>query len=104
MIRNLCAAADAAFVLLIPEAGFGDAAYVQTNLTSDLPGAANLDTNLVNPWGIAFGPATPIWISDNHTGLATVYNGAGQTRRGQRQAPGRIQSAIANKPLLKNSV
>jgi hypothetical protein len=52
--------------------------FFQTNLTSDLPGvAANPDSNLVNPWGIAFSNTSPIWISDNHTGLATVYDGAG---------------------------
>jgi uncharacterized protein (TIGR03118 family) len=57
-----------------------DIAYFQTNLTSDLPGvAANQDTNLVNPWGIAFSPTSPAWISDNGTGLSTLYNGAGQT-------------------------
>ncbi len=38
----------------------------------------NLDPKLVNPWGIAFGPTTPIWISDNKTGFSTLYNGAGQ--------------------------
>ncbi len=53
--------------------------YVQTNLTSDLPGVANItDPNLVNPWGIAFSTGSPFWIADNGTGLATVYNGAGQ--------------------------
>jgi hypothetical protein len=53
--------------------------YVQTNLTSDLPGVAqNLDPNLVNPWGMAFSSTSPIWIADNHTGLSTVYNGAGK--------------------------
>jgi uncharacterized protein (TIGR03118 family) len=53
--------------------------FFQTNLASDLPGVAqNLDANLANPWGIAFGPTTPIWIADNHTGMSTVYNGAGQ--------------------------
>lgn len=53
--------------------------YTQTNLVSDLPGvAANMDPNLVNPWGISFGPTTPFWISDNGTGLSTLYNGAGE--------------------------
>jgi hypothetical protein len=53
-------------------------AYSQTNLVSDLPGvAANTDADLVNPWGIAFGPTSPFWIADNHTGLSTLYNGAG---------------------------
>ena len=57
-----------------------DIDYFQTNLTSDLPGvAAHQDTNLVNPWGIAFAPTSPAWISDNGSGLSTLYNGAGQT-------------------------
>ncbi len=52
--------------------------YTITNLTSDLPNvAAHQDTNLVNPWGLVSGPATPFWISDNGTGLSTVYNGSG---------------------------
>ena len=52
--------------------------YSQTNLVSDIPGMANhLDPFLSNPWGISFSPTSPIWISDNHTGLTTLYNGAG---------------------------
>lgn len=56
--------------------------YHQHNLISDIPGLAeHVDPNLVNPWGIAYGPATPFWIADNHTGVATVYDGNGfQTR------------------------
>jgi uncharacterized protein (TIGR03118 family) len=51
-----------------------DGEYVQTNLLSDLPGVALLqDTNLVNAWGIGFSAASPFWISDNGSGLATVY-------------------------------
>jgi uncharacterized protein (TIGR03118 family) len=53
-------------------------AYMQTNLTSDLAGVApNQDPNLVNPWGIVAGPKTPFWVSDNGTGLSTLYNGSG---------------------------
>src|SRR5262245_32931331 len=52
--------------------------FTQTNLVSDLPGlAAHLDPNLVNPWGIAFGPTSPFWISDNGAGVTTLYTGAG---------------------------
>ena len=48
--------------------------YAQNNLVADLPDVAELqDTNLVNAWGISFGPNTPFWISDNGTGLATLY-------------------------------
>src|SRR5437016_6983895 len=56
----------------------GQNAYVQHNLVSDLPGTADVtDTNLVNPWGIAFSATSPFWISDNHSGLSTLYNGSG---------------------------
>jgi uncharacterized protein (TIGR03118 family) len=48
--------------------------YLETFLVSDLPGVAQLqDTNLVNPWGISFSPTSPFWISDNGSGLATLY-------------------------------
>jgi len=49
-------------------------AYRQTNLVSDLAGVAQLqDTNLVNPWGISFSATSPFWISDNGSGLSTLY-------------------------------
>jgi uncharacterized protein (TIGR03118 family) len=52
--------------------------YVQTNLTSDISGLApNTDPNLKNPWGMSFGLNTPFWVSDQVTGVATLYNGAG---------------------------
>jgi uncharacterized protein (TIGR03118 family) len=48
--------------------------YLQTNLVSDLPGIAQLqDSNLVNPWGISFSATSPFWISDNGSGLSTLY-------------------------------
>src|SRR5580765_3689076 len=48
--------------------------FQQVNLVSDHAGVALLqDTNLVNAWGVSFGPATPFWVSDNGTGLATLY-------------------------------
>jgi uncharacterized protein (TIGR03118 family) len=51
-------------------------AYHQTNLVSDLPGLAQLtDPDLVNPWGLAAGPATPMWVADNGTDKATIYPG-----------------------------
>jgi uncharacterized protein (TIGR03118 family) len=54
------------------------AGYVQTNLTSNIPGlAANLDPNLRNPWGLASSATSPFWAADNGTGLSTLYNFAG---------------------------
>jgi uncharacterized protein (TIGR03118 family) len=52
--------------------------FVQTNLVSDTPGVANnTDPNLVNPWGVAFSSSSPFWVSDNASGLATLYNSDG---------------------------
>ena len=35
----------------------------QTDLVSDRPGAATQDPNLVNPWGVAYNPAGPVWVA-----------------------------------------
>jgi uncharacterized protein (TIGR03118 family) len=52
--------------------------FVQTNLVSDIPGEAALtDPSLVNPWGISFSANSPFWISDNGSGVSTLYNGGG---------------------------
>ncbi|MFL6131467.1 MAG: hypothetical protein ACJ72A_01615, partial [Nocardioidaceae bacterium] len=41
-------------------------AFKQVNLVSDLPGRARLlDKEVKNPWGIAFGPSTPLWVNNN---------------------------------------
>jgi uncharacterized protein (TIGR03118 family) len=47
----------------------------QTNVFADTSsgGAANVDPNLVNPWGLAFGPSGVGWVSDNGTGVLTLY-------------------------------
>src|SRR5262245_34132997 len=51
---------------------------LQTNLVSDLPGVAKtLDPHLVNPWGISESAGSPFWVSDNGTGVSTLYNTAG---------------------------
>src|SRR5262249_5711569 len=51
--------------------------FSQSNLVSDdQSGHLNAqiqDPNLINPWGVAFGPKTPFWVNDNHTGTATIY-------------------------------
>ena len=49
--------------------------YVQTNLVSDIPGMAEVtDPNLMDPWGIALSAKSPFWISDQATGMATLYS------------------------------
>jgi uncharacterized protein (TIGR03118 family) len=53
-------------------------AYTVHYLVSDgsIP-ADHTDPDLVNPWGIAASPTSPMWVADNETGVATIYNGAG---------------------------
>src|SRR5690348_8445350 len=52
--------------------------YLQRNLVSDIAGMAEkTDTNLVNPWGIATSASSPFWVSDNHAGVSTLYDGNG---------------------------
>jgi uncharacterized protein (TIGR03118 family) len=38
-------------------------------------GAQVVDADLQNPWGLADGPATPLWVADNATDVATIYPG-----------------------------
>ena len=60
-----------------------NSAYRQTNLVSDIPGLAlHTDPNLRNPWGTSTGPGLPIWVSDNHTGVTTLYDGQGNPQPG----------------------
>ena len=50
----------------------------QTNLVSDIPGmATTTDANLKNPWGVAFAPTSPFWISNQGSSTSTLYDGAG---------------------------
>ncbi len=69
--------ASAASSLIMGAACFGQH-YNQTNLVSNMSGVAPVsDPQLVNPWGISRSSSSPWWISDNATGLSTLYNGDG---------------------------
>jgi uncharacterized protein (TIGR03118 family) len=48
--------------------------YSWTNFQSDIAGVAqHTDPNLVNPWGMAVSSGGTIWVSDNGTGVSTLY-------------------------------
>ena len=67
-------------------------AYQQTHLVSDIPGLAlHTDPNLRNSWGTSTGPGLPIWVSDNATGVATLYDGQGNPQPG----PGNQQLVVS---------
>ncbi len=52
--------------------------FTATALVSDgaVP-APHTDANLKNPWGIAFNPKGFVWVADNGTSVATLYDGNG---------------------------
>ncbi len=50
--------------------------YAQANLVSNVAGVAPVtDPNLVNAWGLSRATNGAWWVSDNGTGLSTLYNG-----------------------------
>jgi uncharacterized protein (TIGR03118 family) len=56
-------------------------AFQQVNLVADVAGVAPVtDPNLVNPWGLALSPTSPLWVANNGTDTSTLYaGGAGGT-------------------------
>ncbi len=75
MQKNVRSLALMAFLpLVVASNALAGGGYVQTNLVSNTPGVAQqTDTNLINPWGIAFSATSPFWITDQGSGDATVY-------------------------------
>jgi uncharacterized protein (TIGR03118 family) len=56
--------------------GAGVGHYTQRNLVADRPNKAELmDQDLVNAWGLAFGPSTPAWVANNGSDNSTLYQG-----------------------------
>lgn len=75
--KSLAVAAFGVGALCAAASGAQADAYIQTNLVSDIAGLAALtDPTLNNPWGISFGPTTPVWVSKQggEGNKATLYN------------------------------
>ncbi len=52
--------------------------FTATALVSDgAVSASHTDANLKNAWGVAFNPKGFVWVADNATNLATLYDGNG---------------------------
>src|SRR5262245_59411335 len=63
--------------------------FTQTNLLSDVPGmAARTDPNLVNPWGLALGTNSGLWVAENGAGMAESLDGAGNAVQPAVTIPG----------------
>jgi uncharacterized protein (TIGR03118 family) len=70
-------ATKASLALSVSAVAFGQH-YTQVNLVANTSGVAPVtDPSLVNPWGLSRSSSSDWWISDNGTGLSTLYNGAG---------------------------
>jgi uncharacterized protein (TIGR03118 family) len=71
--------ASVAMAALAAGPGFAATAPDQfkvTNLVSDVQGLApTLDPNLINPWGTSELPDSDLWVSDQGSGVSTLYQG-----------------------------
>jgi uncharacterized protein (TIGR03118 family) len=63
--------------------------YDQINLISDVEeyNPKTIDPNLVNAWGIAFGPTGGIWVSAAETSVSTIYGQDGNILRSPVHIP-----------------
>jgi uncharacterized protein (TIGR03118 family) len=69
--------AGVALSLTLSSAAFAQH-YTQVNLDSNVSGAAEAtDPQLRNGWGLARSSSSAWWVSDEATGVATLYNGPG---------------------------
>jgi uncharacterized protein (TIGR03118 family) len=65
--------------LSAPQARAAETYRVRSLVSDGGVPAAHKDKNLVNGWGIAFGPGSaPAWVADNGTGKSTLYDGNGK--------------------------
>jgi uncharacterized protein (TIGR03118 family) len=59
--------------------------YNRTDLTVDQvttsPTVTNQDLHLINSWGLARSSTSAWWVSDNHTGFSTLYDGNGSPQK-----------------------
>src|SRR3954453_11689409 len=65
--------------LSAPQARAAETYRVRSLVSDGGVPAAHRDKNLVNGWGLAFGPrSAPAWVADNGTGKSTLYDGNGK--------------------------
>jgi len=76
LLRSLATPIALGALALIAASGARAESFTVTNLVTD-DASANpaplVDPQLVNPWGVSYGPTSPFWVSDNGTGVSTLY-------------------------------
>src|SRR5262249_42021999 len=58
---------------LVPSSRAGEVVQVTPLISDTETFKTPPDPDLKNPWGVSFSPGSPFWISDNGTGLTTLY-------------------------------
>jgi uncharacterized protein (TIGR03118 family) len=77
MKKLLHLAASSSLALSLGAVALGQQ-YTQVNLVSDISAVApTTDPHLVNAWGLSRSTTSDWWVSDNKTGLSTLYSGNG---------------------------
>lgn len=72
--------------------------YEQTNLLSDRTNVADhFDADLVNPWGIAYGPDTAFWIANADSDTSIIVDA-----RGELVGPRKIETQAAPTGIVYN--
>ena len=51
--------------------------YVNAMLVKNTAPAKHVDPQMINPWGLVYGPGSPFWVSDAGSGFSTLYDGTG---------------------------
>jgi uncharacterized protein (TIGR03118 family) len=68
----------ALMLMVVCNTAVAQTGYQRTNLVSNLSGKAqHTDPLLANPWGLAYSPGAPFWVSDEASGWSTLYDGKG---------------------------
>jgi uncharacterized protein (TIGR03118 family) len=66
------------FLTVVCHTALSQTGYQRTNLVSNLSGKApHTDPLLKNPWGLAYSPGAPFWVSDEASGWSTLYDAKG---------------------------
>jgi uncharacterized protein (TIGR03118 family) len=80
-LTRTCVAVGTALALLsVGSAAQANAriAFRESDLVSDQPGRATItDPDVVNAWGLALSPTSPLWVANNGTNTSTLYAGGG---------------------------
>jgi uncharacterized protein (TIGR03118 family) len=77
--------------------------YTVANLVADLPGAANLDTNLVNAWGLSVLSKDFLIVNATESSLAGVYTTDGQPAGGYIEVDSDPSGVVVNRGGFKVS-